>query len=102
MTVVSLRGVYDAMEKRATPVIEDVVRSPRFGEAAGVVAHLRRRVGRTVEGVAADLLHAVNLPAGSDLRKLRRQIGDLDFEVRSLRRELAERAAREDGDGTDS
>jgi hypothetical protein len=29
--------------------------------------------------------HLVNLPAGSDVRKLRNQIGDLDHEVRLLR-----------------
>lgn len=85
-----LRDLYDAVEKRATPVIEDVVKSGEFKETAKTVTLLRKRAGRAVEGVTAGVLHSVNLPAGSDLRKLRRQLGELDFEVRQLRIEVAQ------------
>jgi hypothetical protein len=39
--------------------------------------------------VAACLLHAYNLPAGTDISRLSRQLGELDREVRQLRLELA-------------
>jgi hypothetical protein len=39
--------------------------------------------------VAAWPLHACNLPAGTDISRLRRQLGELDREVRRLRLELA-------------
>lgn len=101
--MVSLRGLYDTIEKRATPVIEDVVHSDRFSDVATTAMKLRKRAGRAFENVAADVLHTVNLPAGSDVRRLRRQIGELDYEIRRLRLELAERATeKEAGDGTDS
>ena len=93
----SLRGLYDAIEGRATPVVEDVVGSERFGEVSLTVKRVRRAAGRRVEAVTAGALHLVNLPAGSDVRRLRRQLGDLDFEVRQLRLELAARERRSAG-----
>ncbi|ALG85509.1 hypothetical protein [Gordonia phthalatica] len=90
----SLRSVYDAVEKRVTPVVEDVVHSDEFRTANQVVGGLRRAAGRKVGGVVASALHLANLPAGTDVKKLRRQIGELDYEVRQLRMELAERDAQ--------
>jgi hypothetical protein len=90
MSGFSLRGIYDELEKRITPPVETVVHSDEFAIATKIVGRVRGEIGGRIEAVAASVLHAVNLPAGSDVRKLRRQIGDLDYEVRRLRRELAE------------
>lgn len=87
----SLRGVFDAVEKRVTPVVEDVVHSDEFRTVNSVVGGLQRGAARRAQGVVASVLHAVNLPAGTDMKKLRRQIGELDYEVRQLRMELAAR-----------
>ena len=89
----SLRSVYDAVEKRLTPVVEDVVHSAEFRTANQVIGGLRRTAGRRIGGVVASALHLANLPAGTDVKKLRRQIGELDYEVRQLRMELAAREA---------
>ncbi|MGB3302633.1 MAG: hypothetical protein WBA98_08080 [Gordonia sp. (in: high G+C Gram-positive bacteria)] len=89
----SLRGVYDAVEKRLTPVVEDVVHSDEFRTANSVVGGVQRTIVRGVHDAAASVLHAVNLPAGTDVKKLRRQIGELDYEVRRLRMELEARDA---------
>ena len=43
----------------------------------------------------------MNIPAGSDVRKLRRQIGELDYEVRQLRLELGEQAHHVDRSHSD-
>ncbi|WP_040517349.1 hypothetical protein [Gordonia neofelifaecis] len=88
----SLRAVYDEIEKRVTPVVEDVVRSDEFATANTVAGQVRGAVVHRIQGVAASVLHLVNLPAGTDVRKLRRQVGELDYEVRQLRMEVAERA----------
>lgn len=89
----SLRSIYDAVEQRVTPVVEDVVHSDEFRTANQVVGGLRRAAARKVGGVFASALHLANLPAGTDVKKLRRQIGELDYEVRQLRMEIAERDA---------
>ncbi|MFC6010750.1 hypothetical protein [Nocardia lasii] len=101
----SLRSVYDAIEKQLTPHVESTVRSDEFRTAAALANRVRREVGTRIEDLGAGVLHLVNLPAGSDIRKLRRQIGELDFNVRQLRLELEAELARtrqEIRDGADS
>ena len=91
MSRLSPWNLYAEVEKRITPPIEGVVHSAEFGTAVKLIGRARGAIGGRIDAVAASVLHAANLPAGSDIRKLRRQIGELDFEVRSLRRELAAR-----------
>ena len=48
-------------------------------------------MGNGVNGVAARVWHLVNLPAGTDLQRLRVQIGALDRDVRRLSLQLEQR-----------
>jgi phage host-nuclease inhibitor protein Gam len=57
---------------------------------------MRRRVGDQVNGVAARFLHLFNLPARTDIQRLRRQVGALDREVRRLSAELDQQARQQD------
>lgn len=91
MPTFSLRGLYDEVERRITPPVEALVHSDEFAATVKLVGRTRAAIGGRVDAVGAAVLHAVNLPAGSDIRKLRRQVGELDYEIRRLRRELAER-----------
>lgn len=99
MPTFSLRSLYDEVEKRITPPVETVVHSDEFAAAMKLLSRTRGALGGRIDAVEAAVLHAVNLPAGSDIRKLRRQVGDLDFEIRRLRRELAERDERDERRG---
>ena len=92
MTNFSLRGIYDEVERRITPPVETVVHSEEFAATLKLVGMARDAVGSRIDAVGAAVLHAVNLPAGSDIRKLRRQVGDLDYELRRLRREVVDGA----------
>jgi hypothetical protein len=78
------RQAYDAVEKAVSPRAEELVRTPGF--ALGVA--LARRATTVARSSARDLTarawHLVNLPAGSDVHRLRTQIGALDREVRRL------------------
>ena len=49
---------------------------------------VRRAVSDGVNGVAARVWHLVNLPAGTDVHRLRKQIGALDRDVRRLTLQL--------------
>ena len=91
MTKFSIRGLYDELERRITPPVETVVHSDEFAVTMKLIGRTRAAIGGRIDAVGAAVLHTVNLPAGSDIRKLRRQVGDLDYEIRRLRRELAER-----------
>ena len=88
------RQAFDAVERRVTPRAEEVVRS----EAFAVGAALTRRAVTLARGSARDLTarawHLLNLPAGTDVSRLRAQVGALDREVRRLTLQL-ETARRE-------
>ena len=78
------RQAYDAVERAVTPRAEELVRTPGF--SLGVA--LARRATTVARSTARDLTtrawHLVNLPAGSDVHRLRAQVGALDREVRRL------------------
>jgi hypothetical protein len=82
------RQAFDAAERRVTPHAETFVRTDTF--AVGVA--LVRRAGTLAKGSARDVTtrawHLLNLPAGTDVSRLRAQIGALDREVRRLTLQL--------------
>jgi hypothetical protein len=92
---------YTAVQSRLEPRLQELVSTPTFSQVVAVAATLRSTVGRTVDGVNARVLHTLNLPAGTDIKRLRRQVGDLDHEVRSLRLELSRYVEEHDDAGTD-
>jgi hypothetical protein len=78
------RQAFDAAERAVSPRAESLVRTPSFHVG---VALLRRTEGvlrGSVRNATARAWHLVNLPAGSDVSRLRAQIGALDREVRRL------------------
>ncbi|MGZ4619692.1 MAG: hypothetical protein ACXV3F_13505, partial [Frankiaceae bacterium] len=79
------RRAYDAVEKQAAPPLEGAVRTATFVDAASLAVKLQSRVRRTVTNRTAQLLHLVNLPAASDITRLREQVALLDHELRRLR-----------------
>ena len=87
------RRAFDAAESAAGPRVEQLVRNTTFSTTVVVLQRTRSWVGRATERRTRRVWHLVNLPAGSDVQRLRRQVGDLDREVRLLREVLeAERA----------
>ncbi len=78
------RQAFDAAEKRVTPHAENLVRTPHFATGVGLLRRAQNIAKDTARGVSARAWHLVNLPAGTDLARLRAQIGALDREVRRL------------------
>jgi hypothetical protein len=78
------RQAFDAAERAVTPRAEDLVRTEYFALGAALVRRARNLAGTSVQGLSARVWHLVNLPAGSDIGRLRTQIGALDREVRRL------------------
>jgi hypothetical protein len=83
--------------------VESAVRSSELATVGRLVHRTRRAVGSQIDAVSGRLLHLANLPTASDVRRLRRQLGEMDFELRQLRLELAardrDRASREAAGG---
>ena len=87
-----LRRAYDAVERVVTPTAEALVRTSQFADASVLLARTQRLVRDQVNGISARLWHLVNLPTGTDIQRLRVQLGTLDRQVRrlALRLEQAE------------
>src|SRR5688572_8796854 len=94
------RQAYDAAERAVAPRAEELVRTPYFSLGTALVRRAQNVAGRSVQNLTARAWHLVNLPAGSDISRLRAQIGSLDREVRRLTLQLEterRRAARSSG-----
>ena len=69
-----------------------------MGLAWTVAVRLRRGVAQRSERASRHVLHAMNLPAGSDVRRLLTQIAMVEREVRELSKALSDER-RPVGDG---
>jgi hypothetical protein len=76
-----------------------MVRSGRFAQVTAGVVGVRRGVVRSVNGVSTRAWHLVNLPAQTDVQRLRTQIGALDRDVRRLSLQLAQSGSDTDRGG---
>ena len=94
------RKGFDTVEGAVGPRLETVTRSSRFAEVTGTAVGVQRGVRRWAEQRSRRLWHLANLPAGSDVTRLREQVAALDLQVRRLtsaledERDAARRAAR--------
>jgi hypothetical protein len=82
------RQAFDVAERAVTPRAEDLVRTEYFSLATALVRRAQNVAGKSLQGLTARAWHLVNLPAGSDISRLRAQIGSLDREVRRLTLQL--------------
>ena len=99
------RRLYDSAERAVAPRLESVVRTEQFAQGAALAGRAQATARTQVAAVSARMWHLVNLPAGTDIDRLRTQIGALDREVRRLALRLeqqqAQDDARTDGEETD-
>jgi hypothetical protein len=94
------RQAYDAAERAVAPRAEELVRTPYFSLGTALVRRAQNLAGRSVQNLTARAWHLVNLPAGSDISRLRAQIGSLDREVRRLTVQLESERRRAAGSAT--
>lgn len=88
------RQAFDAAERAVAPRAEDLVRSEYFSLATALLRRAQNVAGGSVQGLSARAWHLLNLPAGSDISRLRAQIGSLDREVRRLTIQLEQERRR--------
>jgi hypothetical protein len=85
-----LRAVHRLERAVGTP-IESAVRSDAYFDIVATVARASSKTRRTAEGASRRALHLVNLPAGSDVRRLREQLSRVERRLNQLTEEVAER-----------
>ncbi|MGY1592546.1 hypothetical protein ACI79D_11255 [Geodermatophilus sp. SYSU D00708] len=82
------RQAFDAAERRVTPRAEEFVRTETFAIGAALVRRATTLARDSARGVTTRAWHLLNLPAGTDVSRLRAQVGALDREVRRLTLQL--------------
>jgi hypothetical protein len=83
-----LRKVVGGVEGGIAPPIERATRSKEFAQVLGITVSMRKSAERFVKSRSAQLWHALNLPAGTDVRRLRELVADLDRQIRLLQHQL--------------
>jgi hypothetical protein len=92
--------VFDKADALVAPVLEEAIRGEAFLATLSLAARARAFGRREIERRTRWMWHLVNLPAGSDVTRLRRQVAELDRELRhisvALEHALASRQREED------
>jgi hypothetical protein len=87
--------MFNSWEKAVAPGLEDLTASTGFRDLMAVGLKANADLAREIEKASRQWLHLWNLPAATDVRKLRKQVAGLERELVALRLELAR-----DGRGT--
>lgn len=94
------KQLYDQLATQLGPLAKEVTASDQFAQVVTVSEAARRRLREELQRSSRRWLHTFNLPAGSDVTMLRREIGELERQVRDLTKrleDLGEPVDRRDG-----
>jgi hypothetical protein len=76
--------------------VESALHSDTYFDALTDLRRAQAKLTGTVEGVSRRILHLANLPAGTDIRRVREQLARMERRIVELSKELDEqRAERE-------
>jgi hypothetical protein len=82
-----LRAVH-RFERTLGEPLEAALHSDTYFDLITEMLRLKARTGRTLEGASRRMLHLLNLPAGSDIRRVREQLGRLERQLAQVSKEL--------------
>jgi hypothetical protein len=82
-----LRAVH-RLERTIGEPLESAVHSDTYFDLVTELLRFKGRTERRLEGISRRLLHLVNLPAGSDIRRVREQLGRVERRLAALSNEL--------------
>jgi hypothetical protein len=78
------------VERTVGEPIEAAVRSETYFDLISTTTRVRRKVEGAAEGVSRRCLHLLNLPAGSDIRRLRQQLARMERRLDQMSDDVAE------------
>jgi hypothetical protein len=78
------------LERAVGGPVESVVRSDAYFDVVAKASRARRTGINAVEGVSRRGLHLLNLPAGTDLRRVREQLSRMERRLDQLSHDVAE------------
>jgi hypothetical protein len=89
----SLISVVSKLEAAVAPTVRSVVQHEAVGLSMAVATRVQRGLEQRAERASRNVLHALNLPAGSDVRRLLAQMAMVEREVRELGKALDPKAS---------
>jgi hypothetical protein len=78
------------LERAIGEPVEAAVRTDTYFDAVTRLNRARRKAGGMVEGVTRRAWHTLNLPAGTDVRRMREQLARVERRVAQLSEEVSE------------
>lgn len=81
------------LERAVGNRVEAAVHSETYFDLLAGAKRRQASMSRTAESVSRRCLHLLNLPAGSDVRRVREQLARMDRRLTRLSKELADREA---------
>jgi hypothetical protein len=78
------------LERAIGEPVEAAVRSDTYFDVISATTRVRRHVTGLAEDVSRRALHLLNLPAGSDIRKMRQQLARMERRLNQLSDEVSE------------
>src|ERR1700759_1522057 len=78
------------VERAIGEPIEAAVRSDTYFDLVSTTTRVRRKVGGAAEGASRRCLHMLNLPAGSDIRRMRQQLARMERRLTQLSHDVSE------------
>ncbi len=78
------------LERAVGEPVESIVRSDRYFDTVSTISRARRKAIGAVEGVSRRGLHLLNLPAGTDIRRMREQLGRMERRLNQLSEDVKE------------
>ena len=76
------------LERAIGAPVETAVHSEAYFELVAELSRGRRRLTDALEGVSKRGLHLLNLPAGTDIRRVREQLARMDRRLLQISKEL--------------
>ena len=78
------------LERAIGEPVEAAVRSDTYFDAVTTINRARRKTIGAVEGLSKQAWHLLNLPAGTDVRRMREQLTRMERRLNQLSEEVAE------------
>jgi hypothetical protein len=78
--------------------VESAVHSDTYFDLIAELNRAKRRVTNAAEGVSKRVLHLANLPAGTDIRRVREQLARVERQLIQLSKQLDEQRMARDAE----
>ena len=89
------------LERAVGGPVEAAVHSDTYFDVVAELNRGTRRLTDAVEGVSKRGLHLLNLPAGTDIRRVREQLARMDRRLLQISKELEQLERTRDGSGSE-